>query len=121
VVVVRVEAVVAQVVDARDELVEPRRVLPGGLELLRFIVLRDQLVDDDARAPNVMLLLVAQVVDAFADGFGQRIGDGNDRCNRDGCCANAVKGERNAVARVATTATTARCIMRIRSVCIRRG
>ena len=50
VIVVGIETVVAQVLDARDEFVEPRRVLPRRLELLRLVVLCDQLVDDDACA-----------------------------------------------------------------------
>ncbi len=45
VVVVGIETVVAQVFDACDEFVEPRRVLPGRLELLRLVVLCDQLVE----------------------------------------------------------------------------
>ena len=81
-VVVGIETVVAQVLDARDELVELRRVLPGRLELLRLVVLCDQLVGDHACPAHVLLLLVAQMVDAVADGFRQRIGDGGDRSNR---------------------------------------
>ena len=33
-------------------------------------------------ATRTLLLLVAQMVDAVADGFRQRIGDGGDRCSR---------------------------------------
>ena len=45
------------------------------LELLRLVVLCDQLVGHDACPAHVLLLLVAQVVDAVADGFRQRIGE----------------------------------------------
>ena len=81
-VVVGIQTVVAQVLDARDEFVESCRVLPRGLELLRLEILRDQFRDDDVRAARVLLLLVAQMIDAVADGLRQWIGNRGDRWNR---------------------------------------
>jgi hypothetical protein len=72
VIVIGIEAVIAQVFDVRDQCVELGHVLPGGRKLLRLVKLRHQFVGDDAVATYVVLLLVAQVVDAIADGFGQR-------------------------------------------------
>ena len=65
-----------------DQLVELGWILPGWLELLCFVVLRDQFVADDACAAHVLLLLIAQVIDAFADGFSQRAGERADRLDR---------------------------------------
>jgi hypothetical protein len=71
VVVVRIEPVMAQVVDRGHELVEPLRVLPRRLELPAFEESRDDLVEHDARATHVLLWLVAQVIDALADRFAE--------------------------------------------------
>ena len=72
-----VEAVVLQVGDRRDQLVESRRVLPPRLELASFVEARNSVRGDDVRAahlvvPRIVPALVAQVVDAFADRLGDR-------------------------------------------------
>ena len=82
-----VEAVVLQVGDRRDQLVEPRRVLPPRLELVGFVEAGNTVRGNDVRAahlvvPRIVSALVAQVVDAFADRFGHRLGitRARDRC-----------------------------------------
>jgi hypothetical protein len=80
VVVGGIEPVVVEIGECGHQQVEPRRIAPLRLELLRFVVPRDDVGEDDAPAADdvvrpVVLARVAQVIDAFADGLGERVDD----------------------------------------------
>ena len=75
-----VEPVVVEIGECGDQQVESCRIAPLRLELLRFVVPRDDVGEDDAPAADdvvrpVVLAGVAQVIDAFADGLGKRVDD----------------------------------------------
>ena len=89
VVVGGVEPVVREVEQGIDELAHPGRIAPLRAELLRLVVARDRRPEHDPLAVHfvvavVVLELVTQVVDPFADRLGQRI-DSHGRRTRGGC------------------------------------